>query len=83
MKITTIILAAALAMPSSFAFAQAGEGDANFSGGYSSGGYGGPGYSGAYGAYPRWQSYAWEPEARYPRLLPAPRRRAPYQREYR
>ena len=83
MKITTIVLASALAMPSSLAFAQAGEGDAGYAGNASSGGYGGPGYSGVYAAYPRWQSYAWEPEARYPRLAPAPRGWAPYRREYR
>ena len=52
MKLATIVLAAAFAMPASFAFAQAGEGDAGFSGGAGSG-YGGWGYpGGAYAAYP-------------------------------
>ena len=91
MKITTIVLASALAMPSSLAFAQAGEGDANYEGNYTCPGCGGSGYSGVYGAYPRLQSYAWEPEARYPSepedrsewLPPAPRRRLPHQRLYR
>src|ERR1700722_14187701 len=52
MKLATIALGAAFAMPASFAFAQAGEGDAGFSGG-AGGGYGGWGYQGgAYAAYP-------------------------------
>jgi hypothetical protein len=52
MKITTIALASALAMSSSLAFAQAGEGDANFAGSaqMSGGGYGASGFSSAYGA---------------------------------
>ena len=52
MKMTTIALAAVLAMSSSLAFAQAGEGDANYAGAaeMSGGGYGVRGFSSAYGA---------------------------------
>jgi hypothetical protein len=52
MKITTIALAAALAKSSSLAFAQAGEGDANYAGSaeMSGGSYGVRGFSSAYGA---------------------------------
>jgi hypothetical protein len=61
MKLATIALAAAFAMPASFAFAQAGEGDAGFSGG-AGGGYGGWGYpGGAYAAYP--DAYGAVPDA--------------------
>src|ERR1700722_18587696 len=78
MKLSTIALAGALALSSTYAFAQAGEGDANFAGGgYDGGSYGSPGFSGAYGAYdPSWQNHAWESEVRPPRLTLAPRRRA-------
>jgi hypothetical protein len=56
------------------AFAQAGEGDANYAGGgYGAGGYGVPEVSGGYGAY---DPYAWEPELRLPRMTLAPRRPA-------
>ena len=75
MKLSTIALAAALVVSSTYAFAQAGEGDANYTG--SGGSYGGYGFSGAYGGYsPYWQNYAWAPEVRPPRLTVAPRRRA-------
>ncbi len=41
MKITTLLLASALAMSSSFAFAQAGEGNSSYEGHWSRGGYSG------------------------------------------
>jgi hypothetical protein len=52
MKIAIIVLASALSMSSSLAFAQAGEGDANYaaSGQMSGESYGVPEFSGAYGA---------------------------------
>jgi hypothetical protein len=49
MKLTTIALAAALAMSGSFAFAQAGDGDAGYAGAASGGGYLARGFSGGYG----------------------------------
>ena len=80
MKLTTLALASVLAMSSSLAFAQAGEGDSNYEGNYSGGGgYGGSIYSGGgyggYGGYvPSVRSYAYEPEVRLPRLRAEPRR---------
>jgi hypothetical protein len=76
MKLSTIALAGALVLSCTYAFAQAGEGDANFAArGYDAGSYGTSGFSGAYGAYdPSWQNHAGEPEVRPARL--APRRRA-------
>jgi hypothetical protein len=50
MKLPTIALAAVLAMSGSFAFAQAGDGDAGYAGAASGGGYGARGFSRAYGA---------------------------------
>jgi hypothetical protein len=88
MKMATMALAAALALSVSPAFAQAGEGDANFAAsggslGYS-GGYGG--FSGAYGGYgiylPYAQGYAWEPEVRVQRWATEPRYRARVYRRY-
>jgi hypothetical protein len=89
MKMATMALAAAVALSVSPAFAQAGEGDANFAasggsvGGYS-GGYGG--FSGGYGGYstysPYAQGYAMEPEVRVQRLPPEPRYRGRVYRRY-
>jgi hypothetical protein len=78
MKLSTIALAGALVLSSNHAFAQAGEGDANFeSGGYGATNYGESGFSGAYGAYdPYQQNHAWVSEVRPTRITPAPRRRA-------
>jgi hypothetical protein len=77
MKLSTIALAGVLVLSSTYAFAQAGEGDANYSGGdYDAGSYGASGFSGAYGAYdPYLQNHAWEPEVQPRRLTLAPRRR--------
>jgi hypothetical protein len=47
MKIATILLAAALVLPSSFAFAYAGEGDSNYEGHWTAGG----GYRSSYASY--------------------------------
>jgi hypothetical protein len=86
-QILTLLVVSLVAGLTTQAFAQAGEGDANFAaggyagggygmGGYGMGGYGVPGLSGAYGAYdPYSQGYAWEPEARTPRIM-SPRRPA-------
>lgn len=49
MKLTTIALTAALAMSGSFAFAQAGDGDAGYAGRANGGYYGARGFSGVYG----------------------------------
>jgi hypothetical protein len=59
MKIATIVLAAALVLPSSLAFAYAGEGDSNYEGHWTGGGYGA-----SYGSYGGWHSYAWLPRGR-------------------
>jgi hypothetical protein len=45
MKLSKIVLAGAFVLTSTYAFAQAGEGDAGYSGG------GGGGYSGGYSGY--------------------------------
>lgn len=49
MKLTTIVLAVAIAMSGSFAFAQAGDGDAGYAG-RAGGGYAYGGFSRSYGA---------------------------------
>src|SRR5450755_3124331 len=82
-QILALLVVPLLAASTAQAFAQAGEGDAGYSGG-GGGGYGGPVFSGGYGGgyEPYAPSYAWAPEVRAPRLTLGPRRRARAMRIY-